>query len=119
LGGGSGTRHARIRLREHPPVVTWPGGAFASGRLPAGHSLADEVADAAEAAGAVRPVAGGAPYGSDLRLYAAAGVPTLQYGPGDVRLAHSRRESVDLGELVMVRRPLCVLAVRRLTTPAP
>lgn len=84
-----------------------------------GHPLADEVADAAEAVGAVRPVAGGAPYGSDLRLYAAAGVPTLQYGPGDVRLAHSPRESVDLGELVKVTRALCVLAVRRLTTPAP
>ena len=84
-----------------------------------GHPLADEVADGAEAVGAVRPVAGGAPYGSDLRLYAAAGVPTLQYGPGDVRLAHSPRESVDLGELVKVTRALCVLAVRRLTTPAP
>lgn len=105
-------------LREHPPVVTWPGGAFASGRLPAGHPLADEVASAAETVGAARPVAGGAPYGSDLRLYAAAGVPTLQYGPGDVRLAHSPRESVDLGELVEVTRALCVLAVRRLTTPA-
>ncbi|MBM6401826.1 ArgE/DapE family deacylase [Phycicoccus sp. MQZ13P-5] len=103
-------------LREHPPVVTWPGGAFAPGRLPAGHPLADEVADAAEAVGMARPTVAAAPYGSDLRLYAAAGVPTLQYGPGDVRLAHSPRESVPLDEVVAVARALAVLAVRRLST---
>jgi acetylornithine deacetylase len=101
-------------LRDHPPVVTWPGGAFASGRLPEGHALADEVAAAAEAVGTPRPRVAGAPYGSDLRLYAAAGVPTLQYGPGDVRLAHSPRESVPLAEVLAVARALTVLAVRRL-----
>ena len=37
----------------------------------------------------------GAPYGSDLRLYAGAGIPTLHYGPGDVRLAHGPDEAVD------------------------
>ena len=101
-------------LGEHPPRVSWPGGRFASGRLPAGHPLADEVADAAEAVGVARPAVGAAPYGSDLRLYAAAGVPTLQFGPGDVRLAHSTRESVPLDEVVAVARALAVLAARRL-----
>ncbi|QIM23234.1 ArgE/DapE family deacylase [Phycicoccus sp. HDW14] len=104
-------------LREHPPVVTWPGGAFASGRLRDGHPLAAEVAGAVEAVGGQRPREAGAPYGSDLRLYAAAGIPTLQYGPGDVRLAHSPRESVPLDEVVAVARALTVLTVRRLTAP--
>ncbi|NHA69378.1 ArgE/DapE family deacylase [Phycicoccus flavus] len=101
-------------LRDHPPRVSWPGGRFASGRLPAGHPFADEVADAVEAVGAGRPGVGAAPYGSDLRLYAGEGVPTLQYGPGDVRLAHSTRESVALDEVVGVARALAVLAARRL-----
>lgn len=101
-------------LRDHPPVVTWPGGLFASGRLPQGHPLAQEVAAAAVTAGAPTPRVSAAPYGSDLRLYAAAGIPTLQYGPGDVRLAHSTRESVALDEVVAVARALVVLAVRRL-----
>lgn len=101
-------------LREHPPRVSWPGGRFASGRLPAGHPLADEVADAAVAVGHPRPSSGAAPYGSDLRLYAGEGVPTLQFGPGDVRLAHSTRESVPLDEVVGVARALAVLAARRL-----
>ncbi len=101
-------------LSAHPPVVTWPGGQFASGRLPDGHPLVDEVADAVEAVGGARPSSAAAPYGSDLRLYAAAGIPTLQYGPGDVRLAHTTRESVPLDEVVAVARALAVLAVRRL-----
>ncbi|GGL44737.1 ArgE/DapE family deacylase [Phycicoccus endophyticus] len=101
-------------LRDHPPRVTWPGGRFASGRLPEGHPLADEVAGAAAAVGMPLPSTGAAPYGSDLRLYAGDGVPTLQFGPGDVRLAHSTRESVDLAQVVAVARALTVLAVRRL-----
>ena len=101
-------------LRDHPPVVTWAGGQFASGRLPEGHSLADQVAAAVVDTGAARPEAVAAPYGSDLRLYAEAGIPTLQYGPGDVRLAHSTEESVALDEVAAVARALAVLAVRRL-----
>ena len=27
-------------LRDHPPVVTWPGGRFAGGHLPTGHPFA-------------------------------------------------------------------------------
>ena len=101
-------------MQEHPPRVSWPGGRFASGRLPEGHPLADEVADAVEATGSDRPGTGAAPYGSDLRLYAGEGVPTLQYGPGDVRLAHSTRESVPIAEMVQVTRTLAVLTARRL-----
>ncbi|NUT50694.1 MAG: M20/M25/M40 family metallo-hydrolase, partial [Saccharothrix sp.] len=61
-------------LRAHPATVTWPGGQFASGRLAAGHPLADLVAVAhADVTGGPRPAERGAPYGSDLRLYAGAG----------------------------------------------
>ena len=51
----------------------------------------------------------GAPWGSDLRLYAAAGVPTLHYGPGDVAHAHAPDESVPVDELVAVTRTLVLL----------
>ena len=102
-------------LRDHRPRVTWPGGQFASGRLPEGHGLVHEVADAVHAVTGFRPVEGAAPYGSDLRLYAGAGgIPTLQYGPGDVRLAHAPRESVPIAEVVAVARSLALLAARRL-----
>jgi acetylornithine deacetylase len=103
-------------LREHPPSVSWPGGQFASGRLPAGDPLRDLVADAYAAANqTVRLRERGAPYGSDLRLYSAAGIPTLQYGPGDVRLAHSPREMVPWSEVIAVARTLIVATLRALT----
>ncbi|MFI1994492.1 ArgE/DapE family deacylase [Actinoplanes sp. NPDC020271] len=100
-------------LRDHPATVTWPGGQFASGRLPAGHPLAALVADAhADVTGGPRPAERGAPYGSDLRLYAEAGIPTLQYGPGDVRLAHGPREQVPVSEIVTVTRALVLATLR-------
>ncbi|MEV0615783.1 ArgE/DapE family deacylase [Nonomuraea sp. NPDC050404] len=100
-------------LRANPPVVTWPGGQFASGRLPAGHELLDQVGRAVADTTGCRPAETAAPYGSDLRLYAAGGIPTLHYGPGDVRFAHAPREQVELRELLDVTRVLALLAVRR------
>jgi acetylornithine deacetylase len=100
-------------LRDHPPVVTWSGGQFAGGQLFRGHPLRELVLQAhADVAGAERLRERGAPYGSDLRLYAGAGIPTLHYGPGDVRLAHGPDEAVDLDEVVRVTEAL-VLAVLR------
>ena len=71
--------------------------------------------------GAIATVEGGrsadvraAPYGSDLRLYTGlGGIPTLHYGPGDVRFAHAPREQVNLGELEVVARALALLVARR------
>ena len=101
-------------LRRHPPKVTWPGGQFASGRY-AGDAgaLVGTVATAhADAAQSARPRERGAPYGSDLRLYAGAGIPTLHYGPGDGRLAHSPDESVAVSEVVTVTEALVLTILR-------
>ncbi|MFG2800008.1 ArgE/DapE family deacylase [Streptomyces pseudovenezuelae] len=104
-------------LRSHPARVTWPGGQFASGRLPAGHPLAALLGDAhAEVTGGPRPSERGAPYGSDLRLYSGAGIPTLQYGPGDVRLAHGPQERVHVSEVVTVTRALVLATLRAVGT---
>ncbi|RCW38804.1 acetylornithine deacetylase [Halopolyspora algeriensis] len=100
-------------LSEHPVRVSWPGGVFAAGRLPEGHPLLGETRDAVESAGAARPEALGAPYGTDLRHYAAAGIPTLQYGPGNVRYAHAHDEHVAVAELEHAARTYALLAIRR------
>jgi acetylornithine deacetylase len=100
-------------LREHPPVVRWSGGQFAGGHLPAGQPLRELVQQAhADVTGAAPLRERGAPYGSDLRLYAAEGVPTLHYGPGDVRLAHGPDESVEIDEVVRVTETLVVATLR-------
>ncbi|MFI6530865.1 ArgE/DapE family deacylase [Nonomuraea sp. NPDC050547] len=100
-------------LRANAPVVTWPGGQFASGRLPAGHPLTAEVSSAVAAVRGAGPAETAAPYGSDLRLYNGGGIPSLHYGPGDVAFAHAPREQVELAEVREVTRALALLTLRR------
>ena len=100
-------------LRRHPPSIRWTGGQFASGRLVDGAPLLGLLE---EAVGAVDPLRTleprGVPYGSDLRLYAHAGIPTLHYGPGDVRVAHSPHEQVPIDEIVTVAQVLTLALIR-------
>ncbi|WP_233576557.1 ArgE/DapE family deacylase [Saccharopolyspora rhizosphaerae] len=100
-------------LAEHPVRVSWPGGIFASGRLPEGHPLLEETREAITASGGPAPEVVGAPYGTDLRQYAATGMPTLQYGPGDVRYAHAHDEHVGIADLERCARAYALLAIRR------
>jgi acetylornithine deacetylase len=104
---------AHAWLREHPVRVSWPGGEFASGALPDGHRLLPDLSSCVVAQGSPRPEVLGAPYGSDLRHYAAAGVPTVQYGPGDVRYAHALDEHVEVADLLRCARVYALLALRR------
>ncbi|MEL6891778.1 MAG: ArgE/DapE family deacylase [Actinomycetota bacterium] len=97
-------------LRDHPVEVEWWGGQFASGRLAPDSDLVDRVRRAHSAAGGAGLDVYGAPYGSDLRLLTGLGaIPTLQYGPGDVAVAHGPLESVDLGDVQTCARTLAVM----------
>jgi acetylornithine deacetylase len=124
---GESTEHARADLegavadacerdpwlRDHPVEVEWWGGQFASGRIPAESDLVDRVRAAHRVAARGRlPDVYGAPYGSDLRLLTGlAGIPTLQYGPGDARLAHGPDEAVPLADVATAARTLALLAL--------
>jgi len=98
-------------LARHPATIEWWGGQFASGRLPATSDLAARVGSAHRRAGGGAQETWGAPYGTDLRLLTAAGVPTLHYGPGDAVLAHAADERVPLSELLVATRALALLAL--------
>jgi acetylornithine deacetylase len=102
-------------LRDHPAIVTWTGGQFASGRIESGHAFIDAVSTAvSDSLGVGAPPPTAAPYGSDLRLYTQiGGIPTLHLGPGDVRFAHAPREQVRINEVIESARALLLLAVRR------
>lgn len=100
-------------LREHPVEVSWPGGRFAAGSLPDDHPFGPEVASAVVAAGGADPAFVGAPYGSDLRQYAAAGIPTVQYGPGHIEQAHAVDECVPIAEVVLSARTYAELLLAR------
>lgn len=81
-------------LRDHPIEVSWPGGRFAAGLTAPDDPFVQQVQELTGAA------ATGAPYGSDLRLYVGAGIPTVQFGPGDIAGAHVVNESVPIKEVV-------------------
>lgn len=100
-------------LREHPVEVEWWGGQFASGRLPEGSDLVERVRAAHATASGGRPHdVYGAPYGSDLRLLTGiGGIPTVQYGPGDAKLAHGPFESVPIEEIAVTARTLALMAL--------
>jgi acetylornithine deacetylase len=100
-------------LAAHPPVVEWWGGRFD----PALTSVSDPIV--ASVVGAVRSVTGspapveGVTYGADMRLLVnAGGIPTVLFGPGDVRAAHMPDEFVPVDELRAAARTLVVAALR-------
>lgn len=104
--------HDDAWLRVHPVEVEWWGGQFASGRIPAGTDLVDRMQRAHRVAGRADQEVYGATYGSDLRLLTGlGGIPTLQYGPGDVRLAHGPHESVPIDEIVTAGRAIAILVL--------
>jgi len=100
-------------LREHPVSVEWWGGQFASGRLRAeDRDLLERMRRAHAATCGRTPDVYGAPYGSDLRLLTGIGdIPTLQYGPGDVKLAHATDERVSIPDVITAARALALLAL--------
>lgn len=100
-------------LREHPPRVEWWGGQFAPASIPVDHPIVSYVAQADSDLRGAPARLEGMTYGADMRLLVNDGqVPTVMYGPGDVRRAHRPDEWVSVADLVTVARTLALATVR-------
>lgn len=100
-------------LREHPPAVEWVGAQFAAARTDARDPVVGTLAGAVRSLGGTEARIGGVRYGADMRLLVNHGrVPTVLFGPGDVREAHRPDESVRAADLVELARILAVTAIR-------
>lgn len=99
-------------LRDHPPIVEWWGGTFEPAETDVNHAIVSTLAGAhADLGGTVTYE--GMPYGADMRLFVIhGGMPTVMYGPGDVRLAHKPDEYVPVSDLVQVAQALALTALR-------
>jgi len=88
-------------LAAHPAMVKFTGGQFGSGRTAPDDPLVQVLAGAHRARTGADPRVHGAPYGSDLRLLAGAGIPTVHYGPGAITSAHAPDEWVPVEEIAL------------------
>jgi acetylornithine deacetylase/succinyl-diaminopimelate desuccinylase-like protein len=99
-------------LREHPPRFDWINN-WPPASTPWEDPLVQTMVRAHERAAGVtipppspeHPVAFGA--ASDASFYEAAGIPSVVFGPGDVRIAHCKDESVEIDEVLAAARSLC------------
>ena len=100
---------------ENPPTLSWPGGRFTPAELSLDDPLIGKMQDAVTDVGAPFAPAVGLSCGSDLRQYAAAGIPTLQYGPGDIEFAHADGEHVEPSAIAECARAYALMILRSCT----
>lgn len=106
-------------LREHAPVVEWWGAQFAPAGIPTDHPIVATVAGAFEAATGRTPRLQGMTYGADMRLLAnPGGIPTMMFGPGNIRVAHQPDEYVPVDDLIAAVRTLALTMTRFCGTTA-
>ncbi len=90
---------------EAPPVeVQWTGGQFAPGETDPDHPWVRAVAAAVRAEGGGAARLAGVPYGADMRLFCARGIPTVMVGTNGLERAHAVDERVRVEELEAVAR---------------
>jgi acetylornithine deacetylase len=84
--------------------VTWPGASFASARTPPLDAWPEVVLGAARAERG-QAVPAGVPWGADMRLFAARGIPTVMVGPTPIAM-HGVDERVSLQDVIATARIL-------------
>lgn len=102
--------HADPWLASHPPTVRWsvevPAVAVDAGDPIVGTALGSAAALGHDAGIATRTT------WLDTASLTRAGTPAIGFGPGDVEVAHTVDESVDVDELVRAAQLLAVTAMR-------
>jgi acetylornithine deacetylase len=100
-------------LAEHPPEVEWWGGRFDPAVTDPADPIVAAVVEAASAVTGRPTLIEGVTYGADMRLLVNVGtIPTVLFGPGDVRVAHMPDEHVPIEELLAATQTLILTALR-------
>ena len=91
--------------------LRWPGGQFASGETPLDDPFAVLVRAAVGAELGREARVAGVPWGADMRLWCARGIPCVMAGPRGIELAHAVDERVAVEDLVTVARTVVRVAL--------
>jgi acetylornithine deacetylase len=96
-----------------PPVeIAWDGGQFAPAETPADAPIVGLVQDAGEAEVGARPRVAGVPYGADMRLFTARGIPCVMFGTPGLERAHAADEWVAIADAMRIARTLVRVILR-------
>ena len=88
-------------LKNNPPKIEWFEGQFESGETDINDSLINELKKTYSETTNKDPILEGVTYGSDLRLFTNhANIPSVLFGPGDVKIAHAANENVKIEEVL-------------------
>jgi acetylornithine deacetylase len=91
--------------------LRWPGGQFASGETDPAHPFAALVGGALSAELGREVDLAGVPWGGDMRLWTARGIPTVMAGTPGIELAHGVDERVRAEDLVTLARTIARVAM--------
>ena len=91
--------------------MSWRGGQFASGQTDPAHPFAVAVRAAVSAELGREVGLAGVPWGADMRLWTARGIPTVMVGTPGIELAHSVDERVRVDDLVTLSRAIARVAM--------
>jgi acetylornithine deacetylase len=84
--------------------LTWPGGQFASGETDSAHPFVALVRGALAAELGREAATVGVPWGADMRLWTARGIPTVMAGTPGIETAHGVDERVRVDDLATLAR---------------
>ena len=91
-------------------TLRWPGGQFASGETDAGHPFVALVRRSLAAELGREIGVAGVPWGADMRLWTARGIPTVMAGTPGIERAHAVDERVRVDDLVTLARAIVRVA---------
>jgi acetylornithine deacetylase len=99
-------------LAEHPPRITWRGLASDPTVTDPAHPAVRSLARAVHIVSGQEPVPAAASVVTDARhLTNSGGIPSINFGPGATRRAHSPNESITLADLRSAIRSIALLLV--------
>ncbi|HYI18110.1 MAG TPA: M20/M25/M40 family metallo-hydrolase [Solirubrobacteraceae bacterium] len=99
-------------LREHPPVVTWLLGGVPPSEIAPDEAIVETLLGAERDLGRTPLLSGMENWSDAATLVVEAGIPSVNYGPGDITRAHTADEHVPVPELVACAQGIAIAAMR-------
>jgi acetylornithine deacetylase len=99
-------------LREHPPKVEWLLGGVPPAEVDAGEPIVQTLLGAQRDLGREARLGGLDNWHDGATLITEAGIPAVNYGPGDIHRAHAADERVPIAELVACAQGIALAAMR-------